>query len=631
MTGKVTRSGDDPGSSIVGGGAVPDQSQIRFRASDVGAPTTTPLPIVPPSAPTRLGLADALGGANPLLLWNLVPPGAPAAPGFMHTPWGSDFAWRWQQHQATPVPALGLSPYMSVDSDGLLVRQAPIASGGGSYIGNNKPYMVLSNSGPLVDPSNTPVWTIAVEFDSEAVQVDGTAPPSFSSGTTPPYLRLTAQPVIGNTYTNSPWILYVAWGYSWIGGPGAWSLVLNPRLALSVGGSGGPTQVTYINGMSAGIAYVELDATDKTILLYGGTFSGVPPTSGHGDTMTLGTGVTNYQWPGDFNGYQQSFAGGNMGAYYWASYRQLSGHIQSVAAVALSAEDTVTLVSQRSLVPGTGPVVPNVKFRSGDQVTKPLSAELSEYTHYWPLDDKSPGPMYDLLAGAYLTVINPTLATFQTDGFVNPVNPAHTKAIRLARGSRTNSYLTWNGSGPRPSLGVGGVGHDLTVAMWIRWEGPVGGGAGRRVIQGSYVPFGFGQVPSYEITIYPYVEPFGVAMQIWDDTAHQFVTLKTEGFDWPADYLLFDGGGSLKYDRPIPYKGPVWAYLTCVMRTVSGHMTMEIWVDGVMIAQQVGGDNGWGHDVALTYVGDGITPVTLKDLTIWPFALSADAISGAGA
>lgn len=630
MSGYVTgqaRAGDESASPVVGGDEYPDAQQSRFRASDAAAPTTTPIPIDPPTAPTLLGVADALRGSSALLLWNLVPQTPPA--GHSHPSVFTDYAWRWEKHTGTPDPPLGMSPYMSVDVNGLRVEQQLIPSGGGSYTGFPKPRLVLANTGPLVDSTNTPIYTLVIEWSSEAVTVDGVPPTLSSASMSPPALpRLTNQPIIGNSYTNGPWELYCAWSGTWIGVPGAWTLALTSRLILSYGGSGGTTVAVAINGKSSGTDYLEFDNTAHTILLVGATTSGTPPTSGLGTPISTGGSGTPGAWPGDQTGYQQEFGAGNLGPYYWSLWRQLNGYLYGVAVVPLSAADTVSLVSDRTLVPGTGPVVPNLRFRAGSHPSPSLSAQLSEYTHYWPLDDASPGPMYDLLAGSYLTVVNPSIATFRADGITNPLAPTHTKGIRLGQVGASKAYLSWGGLGPRPGLGTGATGHDLTIACWVRWEGPVGGGQQREVIRSTDAIFG---VPALTVTIWPYAEPFGVQFETYDSVGHALKTLRTFGFDWPSEYLLDLGDPMSPWDVPIPYKGPLWAYLTVVLRTVSGHMTMEIWVDGVLLASQAGVDTGWGLDSQLRWVGRGIQPCTLQHLTIWPFALDPAAISGAGA
>lgn len=684
-TGNRTRSGDDAGSSVVGGSEYPDKSRVRFRASDSPAPTTPALPIDAPSAPTKLGASAALLGSRTLLNWQLVPTDPPPGGTIIIPPTFTDFAWRWQKHSPAPSPAPtggvpvfgsdgGLtnpgSPYYgSANDQGFFVVQQLIPSGGGSYNGFLQPLVYKGDVGPMLDPAATPVWTLVVEWVSQPVDVNGTPGGTFgvdglihsTSSTQPNPPRYTAQPIVGNSYTASPWILYVTWAGTWIGAPGNWVLAATATLNLLYGGSGGPTAHLQSPGggglleglpgggtitQSAATTTIEFDNTTHRMVLAGGDPSKSSISIPGGYTppgWTLGTTPEGWSyvgnlgagnpgaWPGDYNGYPETFGGGNMGAYYWASYRQLNGFLRSVVIIPESAADTVTLLSERSIVPGTGPVVPNVKFRAGDQPSKALSAELSEYTHYWPLDDPSPGPMYDLLVGSYLTVVNPSSASFQQDdGIVNPLAPTHTKSLELGPGA----YLTWGGRGPSPSLGTGALGHDLTIGMWIKWHGPISQSNARTIFEGSLTTFGFSNVKTLVVGLWTFAEPFGVSFSTWDSVAHQFYTLKTTDFDWPADYVLDWGAGpgngipTPKYATPIPYKEPLWAYLAVVLRTVSGQMTQEIWVDGVMVAQQNGSNNGWGVDSLLTYVGRSVQPSNLQHLSIWPFALSPDALAG---
>lgn len=692
-TGNRTRSGDEAGSPVVGGSEYPDKSRVRYRVSDAAAPTTPSLPIDAPSPPTKLGAAAALRGSRTLLNWQLVPTDPPPGGTIIIPPTFTDFAWRWQKHSpglAPPptggVPVFGSdggltnpgSPYFgSANDEGFFFIQQPIPSGGGSYTGFLQPLMAKGGVGPLLDPAATPVWTLVVEWVSKPVDVNGTPGGTFgidglihsTSSTMPNPPRYTAQPIVGNSYTASPWILYVTWAGTWLGAPGNWVLAATATLHLIYGGSGGPTASLQwepgggglLEGLPgsgdtiteyAATTVIEFDNTTNRIVLAEGdpAFSHISIPGGYTPPgWTVGTtpegwayvgnlGVGNPgAWPGDYNGYSETFGSGNMGPYYWSSYRQLNGFLRSVVIIPESAADTVTLLSERSIVPGTGPVVPNVKFRAGDAASKPLSAELSEYTHYWPLDDPSPGPMYDLLAGSYLTVVNPTFASFQQDdGITNPLAPTHTKSLKIGpnTGRGLGAYLTWAGRGPRPSLGTGALGHDLTIGMWIKWYGPIGQLNGHSILQGSLTTFGFGNVQTFNVGLWTFAEPFGVSFSTWDSVAHTMFTLKTTDFDWPADYVLDWGAGpgngipTPKYATPIPYKEPLWAYLAVVLRTVSGQMTQEIWVDGVLLAQQDGSNNGWGVDSALTYVGMTLQTSNLQHLSLWPFALSHDALAG---
>lgn len=604
------------GTTLVGASTRPEHSQVRFRASADAAPTTPALPITTPGAPTPTGSLEVLG-TEALLLWDFVR----TEPGVTDL---TDHAWRWQKHDAQLLP-LGGSAYAGFDNAGAWFKQAPVGVGTGSAT----PNLSLGNhQDVVVDPGSAPVWCIAVSFASDGpVTTSGIPPTTLSTASVAPFPpALTPQPIFGDIYTNSI-ILYIEYTGAWTGVPGAWSLAVTSRLVLAVGGSGGPTTIAYVPNFTSGIAIIEFNGNNNTVSLANGSGGspGFPP-------GVISSTAGSAGWPGNT---PRVFGASNMGPYYWSSWRQFNGHILGVAIVPGSATITTALLNANSVIPGTGPIVASgIKFRpspTGMPGSGSVSSRLSEYTHYWPLDDPKPGPMVDLLAGSLLTVVNPSLATFQVDGVSNPlISPGHTKGIHLGQSGSfytgTNAYLYWNPAtgGPEPFMGTGKLSDDVSLTCWIKWEGPATANAiAMTIFESGRVPYSTVTETALSAEIWPSAEPFEVQFQTWDSVAHGFETLRTPTFDWPAvDSLVVAG-----HPVPIDFKLPEWALFAVVLRT-DGGMQMEIWVDGVLVASQAGSNNGWGANVPLQYVARKLAPCSLQHLTLWPFALSQDELEG---
>lgn len=533
-----------------------------------------------------------------------------------------DLSWRWLHHDAQISDPDG---HLGFDVFG--IRFNPIAWSVGLGGGDGPLYPTLGlhfNGGAdvVVDVNNTPIWTLIVTWRSLGIITNsGDAPTMFSASPTRPGTpTIPPQPIVGNAYTNGPWILYLAFTPSWVGGPGDWTLTIRTQLKLSYGGSGGTTVTVAVDDIEGGTTLLEFDNTAHTIALYTGSPGAWTLQA---ETAPLGAGA-----PGGLP-VNQLFGGGNMGPYYWSFFVHLFGYIEAVAVIGDTAAYTTKLLDAHSIEPGTGPPVTVVEWRTvPEPSTPPVSGRLADYAHYWPCADASPGPLIDIAAGTPLTVDAPSLATFRVDGEPGTVAP-HDKGIRLGPPSSTAAitYLRWGGTGVAPTIGPGGLGHDFSITMRRKWEGPPLGG-----ISGSLPLFVSGQVPFggfSEIGVAAYIgpmfaEPYGVLFQTWDHAHSTFNDLKTADFDWPAGFEIVNG---------VPTKIPVWAHVAFVYRAVGAAIQKEIWIDGVLLASGAGDPGGWGASVNMLTVGGSISggggrvSGAVQDLALWPFALTADELA----
>jgi hypothetical protein len=528
-----------------------------------------------------------------------------------------DLSWRWLHHDAQLVDPDG---HTAADIYGTRFNPIAWTRGIGGGDGPLNPYLSLSYGGGsndvVIDPNNasTKIWTLIVAWRSIGpITNSGDAPATFSSSPVRPSVpTLAPQPIIGNSYNNGPWILYRSFLGSWVGGPGDWTLVITSKLNISYGGGGGTTYTVSADGIEGGLTLLEFDNVARVIRMYGGAPGAW--------ALLATTPVLPVGAPG---GLPQNhiLGGGTLGPYYWTWYLHLFGYIQSLAIIGDTAAYTTALLDSHSIEPGTGPPVPVMEWRTVEAPTSPpVSGRLEDYAHYWPLADASPGPMIDIVAGGRLTVVAPSIATFQVDGEPGTVAP-HDKGIRLGPpvSSSTVTYLTWGGSGSRPTIGAGGLGHDFSITMRMKWEGPIRNGSPERVIcRSGQVPFGFAAETAVDAYIGRMLaEPFGVGFRTWDSTHNRFDELTTTDFDWPAGFEVIDG---------VPTKIPTWAHFAIVYRTVGAAIEKEIWIDGVLLASGAADAGGWGVSVALQDVGlsagNGITGA-LQDLALWPFALTA--------
>lgn len=486
----------------------------------------------------------------------------------------------------------------------------------------------------MVDPTTAPVFSVLIEWGSFGILDNNANPvnlgpipvdPTFPNR--PPYTPYIApQPVIAYNYTTTDvWDLVMNATITWISDGAFWHGFVNPTLSFTVGSNGGTPKSLQISDprfSRGGVTVLEFDNATHAMRMW------VTESFSVDDTVFVGefTGLGSNR-PGGFDPAQFA-GGGNIGAYYWSFYVHLYGYVSAMAIIAKSAADTVELLRSKTILPGTGPVQAHASFRAAEETpTKSVPSRLGEYAHYWPLDDAAPGPMRDLVTGALLSVTSPATATFQVPGAVD--QGGHSKGIRLGGPSTTPlpSTLAYVNSA-RAQLGVGGVGHDLTIAFLLKWEGPIGYPYSiAQLFSSSSVSSG-GRFPVQETAIAAQIgpavaEPFGVFFQVWDSVALTFHSVKTVGFDWPAGFTT---GG------PPPghfLKVPVWALATFVYRTneAGTSCSLEIWVDGVLLAEGDVGPHGWGADVYLAQVGS-VLAGSMQNLTTWPFALTPEEISG---
>jgi hypothetical protein len=586
---------------------------VRFRAAPAEG---SPLPVVPPDPATKRGLIEALGlmtGEGILGSW-VFNDGSSGAPSY------KDMAWRWRKHDAL----LNNNGHASIDSVGTLFTPASFEREIGGGAGPVLPVIAASGQNYygdfIIDQRVTPVWSLIVEWESLGPVDNNGTWTSFSasmSSTPPNGPYAIPQPIVAWSYDNT-WRLVLVHLTHWSGGPGAWVEDGTDALyfyANNYQAGFGPVIVNP--SPSGGITLLEFDSTTNTISMY------VYDSFSHEFILAGSTKVASVV---PFAASGTTFGGGTNGPYYWTYYTHLNGYVMSSVIFPDSAEFTTDLLSKALLVPGTGPVTTaGVEFRAAPPSPDgSVSARLTEYAHYWPLDDPSPGPMTDLIAGVRLSVINPSQATFQVDGLSPTSTDGHVKGIHLGgTAAAFGSFVTARMdqiSGASANLGAGGLGNDFTFAMRVKWEGPLGYSGSSSLIQSSGIPFSFVTEPGINIWIGTAVaEPIGVTFQTWNPAHSRFDTCSTSGFDWPAEYFR-DGGG-------VPQKAAKWAFLTVVYRTVGAAIQMEIWVDGVLLATQSADPGGWGQNVHLFRVGNGYKGA-LQDLAFWPFALTAAEIAG---
>lgn len=589
---------------------------VWYRASPADG---SPLPVTPPAPTTTRGLIDAIGlltGEGVLGMWAF-------NDGSLGPPSYKDMAWRWVKHDAELSAPSG---YAAIDSVGTLFTPVPFHEeiGGGS--GPVTPWIAAQgqayNGDVLIDPHSAPTWSVVVEF-SFAGPVDNNGNWnnfSTSMSATPPSINPIPQPIIAWGYDNT-WRLTITHQVHWSGGPGAWvedGIDVIGVYANNYQVGSGPIITADPEAISSGIALLEFDSVAKTISFY--TWNAFAH-----EFVLVGQTLVAEVFPFGLAPIGTVLGAGTTGPYYWTYYTHLSGYIISCAIIPNGAEFTTDLLSKALLVPGTGPAtLSGVGYRANTPSPDgSVSSRLSEYAHYWPLDDPSPGPMMDVVAGSRLSVVNPIQVTFQVDG-ISPtstnghVEGVHLSAIAGAFGAVTSASLVASGT-PLAALGAGGLGHDFTFAMLVKWEGPVGFTGIVPLITSSTVP---SIVDETAISIWigtAIAEPIGVTFQTWDTAGHAFDTLATTGFDWPAEYFR-DGGG-------IPQKAATWALLTVVYRTVGASIQKEIWVDGVLLKTGIAAVGGWGQNVNLAKIGGGFKGA-LQNLAFWPFALTAAEIAG---
>lgn len=537
-----------------------------------------------------------------------------------------DLSWRWIHHDA-----LLTDPNNKAHVDDYGTRFDTLSwnreLGGGD--GPREPFISFPLGDTIIDPRTTPIFTIIVCFDSfflidnrgQPINL-GPIPVNPANPHSPPSGGYIApQPVLAYDYTTDGTVfeLVIGGGITWISDGSNWVGIATPTLQLGLGTNGGahPSSLVCTDPILSmgGAAIIGFDYVTNHVAFY--------VTPDFSPERTKEVGVIPFTPASSTKGFSaaQFAGGGNIGAYYWSFFTHLNGYISSMAVIGKSAAETVDLMAGRSRVQGTGAVQAKARFRAADAPSAPLPVDVPDSAYWWPMDDASPGPMKDVLAGAQLSVVAPSVATFRVDGGVEEAG--HSKALRLGSPASyaplSNTALSAPPSGPRALFGVGGLGNDFTFSMLLKWEGPTVRAPNDTptLFVSSVVPVGFGQVPAILAEIGPaYAEPFGMTFSVWDATSHTYHSVVSHAFDWPAGYAIL--GNPLHAT-----KVPVWTSLTCVYRTRADGSTtdQEAWVNGELVASGPAGIHGWGANVWLAQVGGGTLSGAVQHVKMWRYAL----------